>query len=290
MAPRPHVAYGNLFTIQTDSNLISDRDRRRRVPALLLPEQAPGFLPTPRPHGAPFRAAEPASNDPPLLPDHASPRGRALSHNGGGSVPSYSNTPVAAAPPARRGSAEVEFAGNMSIEPTGTGNSLRRRGNLRDGDYRQLQSMPLSQQQQYQVYQRYYQQPPEEDDQPHQFSSQQFIQMLVLICIGYLVWDANSNVQMASARLALYRQETVQADIRATQLYDLLHEMRKDFRKAGQSEQPIPGTPHSKEIYLMEETRLIKQQINKLKKENSSAGQQMTSLKSFLDLGGVIQQ
>lgn len=288
MAPKPHVAYGNLFTIHTDSSLISDRDRRRRAPALLLPEQVPLVLPTPRSHGAPFRASESAShtNDSPILPDHAAaPRGQRVQPLVAAAAPRSADTA------ARGGSAEVEFAGNMSSELTGAGNSLRRRGTLRDGDYRQQHSMQLLQQQQYQVYQRYHHhhEQLEDDDQPHQLSSQQFIQMLVLICIGYLVWDANSNVQMASARLALYRQETVQADIRATQLYDLLHDMRKDFRKAATTGQPIPGTPHSREMYLMEETRLIKQQISKLKKENSSSSQQMTALKSFLDMGGLIQ-
>ena len=250
MAPKPHVAYGNLFTIQTDT-LMTDRRRRTSTGEFYLPEHLVP-QPDPRARGTPYRAAE-SSHDPSLLPDHAEPR-------------------------------QVGRRGDIPSSPA-VANSLRRRSTLvRADEYRQHPS-PHPTHQHYQLHHRHQHEHQDEDQPNPQFSTQQFIQMLVLICIGYLVWDANYNVQMASKRLAQYRQETVEADLRASQLYDLLHEMKTEFNRGGRqapSYRPILGAAHNEELRILEETRVIKQEINKLKKQNVSFGQEVTSLQGFL--------
>ena len=313
MVPRPHAAaYGNLFTIQTDTLM---RDRLRRMEPSYLPEQSPPPILAPRSLGAPFRAAE-SNHDltAVVAAAVAVPRGRALSTSNT-VLPTFNNHNATAAVPASGPSHtprlahndvdDDDFAGLVSSSSAPSSplvaSRLRRRSTLRQEEDRQY---PPSQhaQHDYHVYHRY---PPLDepvavvDDQHGSFSAQQFIQMLVLICIGYLVWDANQNVQMASSRLVQYRQETFDADARATQLYDLLHDMRKEFAStqtiitnhpATGTIKSIPGNPHNENIKLMEETRAIRQQIQNLKKQNVSVGQEVASLQGFLEHAKLIVQ
>jgi hypothetical protein len=313
MAPRPHAAaYGNLFTIQTDTLM---RDRLRRMDPSYLPEHAPPLILAPRSLGAPFRAAE-SNHNLTTVVAAAVPRGRALTtsntvlptfnnHNATAAVPASSSSHTPRAAHSDKAD-DDDFAGLVSSSSSApssplVSSRLRRRSTLRQEEDRQY---PPSQHAQHDchVYHRY---PPLDEpvvvveDQHGAFSAQQFIQMIVLICIGYLVWDANKNVQMASSRLVQYRQETFDADERATQLYDLLHDMRKQFAStqtmtanhlATGNIKSIPGNPHSENIKLMEETRAIRQQIQNLKKQNVSVGQEVASLQSFLEQTKVIMQ
>lgn len=276
MSPQSQTAYNTLFTIQTDS---LDRRLRHSTTVDLLPHHgatAPATDAAPRSHGEHFRAA---TQVPSLLPEHVPvPRSR-----------TYSATTTTIVPQLR--TREIEYAsGCGTTSPPPLNNALLRRRSIsqpRADEYRPSSQSASSQH----VYHRY---SSEQNDNcepssaKSKFSTQQWIQLFVLICIGYLVWDANHNVQLASARLTLYRQETIEADVRATQLYDMLHQLRKEFSTGAalplvqQQQQQLESTD-TQESNLLEETRRIQLQIKNLSKQSQTVGQELTSLQDFLD-------